>query len=256
MSDIRPDLRRPLGDYGIDGDFRVIPPRGHAVILALIGIALVTLTIRNAVTGAVTAAVVFGLSALAFALFVGSYLRASRVGKFEVWARVLGGLRLRGDEHVLDLGCGRGALLVSAAKLLPHGRAVGLDLWRADQSGNSPDATRRNAELEGVADRVDVETGDMRRLAFVDASFDLVISNLAVHNVPSREGRQAAIDEAVRVLRPGGRLAIGDLLHTNRYRGRLEELGMTDVERRSLGWRMWLGAPFFPTRLVTATKPI
>ena len=70
------------------------------------------------------------------------------------------------------------------------------------------------------------------------------------------EKDEAAIDEAVRVLRPGGRLAIGDLLHTNRYRGRLEELGMTDVERRSLGWRMWLGAPFFPTRLVTATKPI
>ncbi|GAA1809746.1 class I SAM-dependent methyltransferase [Actinomadura chokoriensis] len=255
MSDVRPDLSRRRGDYGIDGDFRVIPPRGHAVILALIGIVLVGLAVRGAVTGAAITAVAFGLLALAFVLFVGSYLRTSRVGKFEVWARVLGDLRLRGDERVLDLGCGRGALLTTAAKLLPRGRAVGIDLWRADQSGNSPDAARRNAELEGVADRTEVKTGDMTLLPFADATFDLVISNWAVHNIPSAEGRQAAVDEAVRVLRPGGRLAIADLLHTNRHRARLHELGLTDVQRHNLGWRMWCGAPFFPTRLITATKP-
>lgn len=255
MSDVRPELRHRRGDYGIDGDFRVIPPRGHALIIALIDIVLVTLAILSALTGAVTAAVVFGLSALAFVLFVSSYLRTSRVGKFEVWARVLGDLRLRGDEHVLDLGCGCGALLMTAAKLLPHGRAVGIDLWRADQSGNSPDATRRNAELEGVADRTEVETGDMTRLPFADETFDLVISNWAVHNIPSAEGRQAAIDEAARVLRPGGRLAIADLLHTKRHCARLQDLGLTDVQRHNLGWRMWCGAPFFPTMFVTATKP-
>ncbi|MFB4306780.1 class I SAM-dependent methyltransferase [Actinomadura sp. GTD37] len=233
----------------------MIPPRGHAIILALIGFVLVTLAVRSAATGAVTAAAVFGLSALAFVLFVSSYLRTTRVGKFEVWAYVLGDLRLRGDEHVLDLGCGRGALLMTAARLLPCGRAVGIDLWRADQSGNSPDATLRNAELEGVADRTEVETGDMTRLPFADETFDLVISNWAVHNIPSAEGRRAAVDEAVRVLRPGGRLAIADLLHTNRHRARLHDLGLTDVQRHNLGWRMWCGAPFFPTRLVTATKP-
>jgi arsenite methyltransferase len=257
MGDVQPDLRRRQGDYGVDGDFRVIPARWQAVIVAAIAVALVALTVRNAVAGALVGAVVTGLLALGLVLFVGSYLRTTRVGKFEVWARILSDLRLRGDEQVLDLGCGRGALLLSAAKLLPRGRAVGIDLWRADQTGNSPDATRRNAEREGVApDRVELTTGDMTQLPFADNTFDLIISNLALHNIPSAAGRRAAIDEAVRVLRPGGRLAIADLWATNRHRARLQELGLTDVRRRNLGWRMWWGGPWFPTRLVTATKNI
>ncbi|MFG2018727.1 class I SAM-dependent methyltransferase [Actinomadura geliboluensis] len=76
---------------------------------------------------------------------------------------------------------------MTAARLLPHGCAVGIDLRHADQSGSSPDATRRNAELEGVADRTEVETGDMTRLPFADETFDLVISKWAVHNTRPRK---------------------------------------------------------------------
>jgi arsenite methyltransferase len=253
MSDVAPELRRRRGDYGFDGDFRVIPARWQAVIAAAVVAALIALTVRDIATGALVGAVVTGLLALGLVLFVGSYLRTTRVGKFEVWSRVLGDLRLRGDEQVLDLGCGRGALLLMVAELLPRGRAVGIDLWRADQTGNSPEATRRNAEREGVADRVELETGDITRLPFADDSFDLVVSNLVLHNIPAA-GRRAAVDEAVRVLRPGGRLAIADLWATNRHRTRLRELGLTDVRRRNLGWRMWWGGPWFPSRLVTATK--
>jgi cyclopropane fatty-acyl-phospholipid synthase-like methyltransferase len=69
---------------------------------------------------------------------------------------LLDSLDLRGDEHVLDLGCGRGAVLLMAAQRLTIGRAVGVDLWKtSDQSGNAEAATRRNADAEGVADRVD-----------------------------------------------------------------------------------------------------
>ncbi|MET8870795.1 class I SAM-dependent methyltransferase [Nocardia sp. NPDC004604] len=248
------DPRRRRGDYGIDGDFSVIPARWQAVIIAAIVATLIALTVRNIATGAFIGAVVTGLLTLGLVLFVGSYLYTTRVGKFEVWARILNDFRLRGDEQVLDLGCGRGALLLMAAELLPRGRPVGIDLWHADQTGNSPDATRRNAEREGVADRVEVETGDITQLPFADNTFDLIISNLVLHNIPSAAGRRAAIDEAVRVLSPGGRLAIADLWATNRHRARLHELGLTDVRRRNLGWRMWWGGPWFPTRLVTATK--
>lgn len=185
---------------------------------------------------------------------VASYLYTTKAGKFEAWAGVLADLSLRGDEDVLDLGCGRGAVLLAAAKLVPGGRAVGIDLWRADQAGNSLDVTRRNAEREGVADRVELHTGDMTHLRFADNSFDLVISSIAVHNIPSAAGRRAAIDEAVRVLRPGGRLAIADLRGTSRHSARLRELAVSDVRRRNLGWRMWWGGPWLPTRLLTATK--
>src|SRR4029077_13430020 len=108
-------------------------------------------------------------------------------GKFVLWAGLLDGLRLRGDERILDLGCGRGAVLLMAAQHLTTGRAVGVDLWRrADQSGNSSEATRRNAVSEGVADRVELHTADMTALPFADDSFDLVVSSLAIHNIPGR----------------------------------------------------------------------
>jgi SAM-dependent methyltransferase len=248
------DIQHRRGAYGVDGNFRVISAPWLAALHAALIAGLVALTVRNAVSGARVGTVITGAPALALTLAVACYLRTTRIGKFEVWSRILGELRLRGDEQVLDLGCGRGAVLLMAAELLPRGRAVGIDLWLADQTGNSPDAARRNAEREGVADRVELHTGDITQLPFPDNAFDLVISNMAVHNIPSAAGRRAAIDEAVRVLRPGGRLAIADPLATNRYRTRLRELGLADVRRRNLGWRMWWGGPFLATRLVTATK--
>src|SRR5262245_38679586 len=58
-----------------------------------------------------------------------SGLYASRRGKFVVWAKLLDQLELRGDERILDLGCGRGAVLLMAAQHLTEGRAIGIDIW-------------------------------------------------------------------------------------------------------------------------------
>jgi hypothetical protein len=81
-----------------------------------------------------------------------------------------------------------------AAQHLTTGRAVGVDLWRSlDQSGNSAEATRRNAVAEGVADRVELHTADMSALPFEDDSFDLIVSNFAIHNISGRAGREKAI---------------------------------------------------------------
>ncbi len=185
-----------------------------------------------------------------------SGLHASLRGKFVVWQELLDGLALRGDEQVLDIGCGRGAVLLAVAKRLPHGKAVGIDIWRkGDQSGNSVEATRRNALAEGVADRIELQTADMTALPFEDGSFDLVVSSLAIHNVKGKENRRKAVDEAVRVLRPGGRLLIADIWSTALYCAELEAMGMRDVTRRRLGWRMSWSGPFLGTRAVSAIKP-
>jgi ubiquinone/menaquinone biosynthesis C-methylase UbiE len=147
-------------------------------------------------------------------------------------------------------------VLLLAAQHLTTGQAVGVDLWRSrDQSGNAAEATRRNAVAEGVADRVELHTADMTALPLEDDGFDLVVSSLAIHNISGRAGREKALEEAARVLRPGGRLLIADIWATRHYQAHLAKIGMSEVTRRRLGWRFWWGGPWAPTRLVTATKP-
>ena len=173
-----------------------------------------------------------------------------------VWAKLIDRLNLRGDERILDLGCGRGAVLLLAAERLTSGRAVGVDLWKkTDQSGNAAEATLRNAAAEGVSDRVELHTASMTALPFANESFDLVLSNVAVHNVKGKQDRTKVMQEAVRVLRPGGQLLIADIMGTSQYRDCLIRLAMQNVVRRDLGWRMWWSGPWLATRLVSAIKP-
>ena len=238
---------RRRGSYGLDAPGVLLAlSAGGALLLAAAHKA------REHALGLV--AVLLALAALGLLATSASYLYTSRRGKLRAWTRVLAGLGLVGDERVLDLGCGRGAVLVLAARLLPRGRATGLDLWsRSDQSGNGEAAARRNAIREGVEDRVELRTGDMRSLPFADGAYDLVLSSLAIHNIPRPSERAAAIDEAVRVLRPGGRLAIADILHTAEYARQLRGRGLSEVRERSLGPGCWFG-PWMATRLVTARK--
>ena len=243
------DLDRRRGEYGVDAPY--VP-----LWLGAAAVAAIAAFFIGSVLSIPTVAIPALNVGLALAASVADYLYASRFGKFAVWAEILLSLHLRGDERVLDLGCGRGAVLLMVAKLLPRGRAVGIDLWKtSDQSGNSFEVTRRNAQLESVADRVELRTGDMRALPFEDESFDLVLSSLAIHNIPEAAGRAMAIDDTVRVLRRGGRVAIVDINATSEYEARLRERGMVDVERRALGPRMWFGGPWVAASLVKARKP-
>jgi arsenite methyltransferase len=233
---------RRHGSYGIDA------PYAPAFIAVMTVVVLVMAIISGHWQKFVP--ITFMLAVLGF------YLHSTLRGKFVVWADLLDQLHLRGDERILDMGCGRGAVLLMAAQRLTTGRAVGVDLWRSvDQSGNSLEATRRNAIAEGVADRVELRTGDMTALPFEDSSFDVVVSSLAIHNISRSADREKAIEEAVRVLRPGGRLMIADIRATRQHQEQLAKSGMNDVGRRRLGWRFWWGGPWGATRLVTATKP-
>ena len=154
----------------------------------------------------------------------------SRYGKISAREKLLDRITWRGDERVLDIGCGRGLLLVGAAKRVPRGSAVGIDIWQAeDLSGNRPEVPLENATIEGVRDRVSVETADMRKLPFTDASFDAVVSRVAIHNLYNAPDRAAAIREIARVLRPGGRAVIEDIRHMPEYTREFRANGCRDV---------------------------
>jgi SAM-dependent methyltransferase len=151
----------------------------------------------------------------------------SKIGKVRERENYLDKIVWRGDERVLDVGCGLGLFLIGAAKRLKTGRAVGIDLWQAeDLSGNTPAGTLNNATIEGVADKVEVHTGDARKLPFDDASFNVVLSSMALHNIYNADERHTAVREIARVLKSGGRVLILDVRHTNQYAATLRDAGL------------------------------
>jgi ubiquinone/menaquinone biosynthesis C-methylase UbiE len=179
-------------------------------------------------------------------------LWTSLVGKRIAARQLLAQAQLQGGERVLDVGCGRGLLLLGAAQRLPRGRAVGIDLWQlSDLSGNARAATEANARALQVSDRVELVDGDMRALPFADGEFDAVLSSLAVHNVYDREGRELALREIARVTRPGGRVLLQDFRHTADYARALRAAGFEQVERRLVNPLLM----FPPTWRVGARKP-
>ncbi len=233
----RPVDRAQRADYGIDAPYviRNLSVAGLACLLAA--------SLSPALRGFVFSALSLFATALAM-------VWSSRVGKIHVRERVMDHIPWRGDERVLDVGCGRGLLLVAAARRLRDGKAIGIDLWQEhDLSGNRPKAPLDNARLEGVADRVEVQQGDARTLPFAKACFDVVVSSQVLHNISDPRGRVQALQEIVRVLKPGGYVAILDFRNTKEYARVLAEIGLKDVEHSD--WRFAYG---LPSPCVTARK--
>lgn len=171
--------------------------------------------------------------------------------KPRLWRRTLDRLALDGDERALDLGCGRGLVLIETAKRLPGGHADGVDIWRnRDQSGNRRISTELNARIEGVTERVTIHDADITRLPFADDTFDLVTASFSLRSLAVADERTEAVEQTARVLRPGGRVVILDDAHTAELADHLSRLGFTDVTR---------SAPMVgfgpPARLLTATAP-
>ena len=213
-------------NYGIDAPLAV---RNLLILGALGVISLITRLLgvwsgHDPISVIARPLMMAGLSCGAMGLWM---IYDSKIGKVREREQYLDKIAWRGDERVLDVGCGLGLFLIGAAKRLSTGRAVGIDKWQQeDLSGNNAAGTLSNAMIEGVAEKVEVHTGDARKLPFDDASFNVVLSSMALHNIYNAGERQTAVREIARVLKSGGRVLILDVRHTNQYAATLRDAGL------------------------------
>ena len=186
-------------------------------------------------------------------LGMGGYMYySSKVSKLHEREWLLDLIPWRGDETVLDVGCGLGLMLHGAAKRLTTGTAAGIDIWQTeDLSGNNPEGALENARREGVSDRVTILTADMRQIPFPDGRFDVIVSNGAIHNLYKASERSAAVREIARVLKPGGACILADVRHEAEYAGVLRTNGVTDQRRRDFG----ISSLFFAVLTLGAVRP-
>src|SRR5215472_16474279 len=137
-------------DYGIDSPAIVIGlliTGSIAIVLAL------TLRYFNPTHYFLQLGLV--IAGIYFLMGAGGMVWYSKVDKLRIRDALLAAIPWRGDEQVLDVGCGRGLLLIGAAKHLETGQAWGVDRWLAGAlSGNRAEAVLENARREGVLDRV------------------------------------------------------------------------------------------------------
>jgi len=129
---------------------------------------------------------------------------------------------LKKGETVLDLGSGGGIdVLLSAQRVGPGGKAYGLDM-----TGEMLELARRN-QREAAVENVEFLKGELEAIPLPDNSVDVIISNCVI-NLSSDKSK--ALAEAYRVLRPGGRFAVSDVV----VRGEVP-----DEIRRSVA--LWIG---------------
>jgi len=184
------------------------------------------------------------------------FLLYVKVGKFRHRDFMLSLHNWRGNENVLDVGCGRGLLLAGAAKRIAAvsgtGHATGIDVWsNVDMGGNSAAATQHNLDLEGVSSICTLVSQPAQEMPFPDESFDVILSNLCLHNIYDGPTRRKALHQIVRVLKPGGIALISDYKRTGEYAEEFQAARLIVEKKRGS-----LITTFPPLTVVVVRKPM
>jgi SAM-dependent methyltransferase len=194
-----------------DYQWRVPSSFRHMSVVGIITLIIAALLTHLGITYAlgigVGAALVLHLPIVAVTV-AGWFLRRARSGFIN---GVVNLIPWKGDEEVLDVGCGSGVLLFACIKESPTAKGTGIDIYDPYSFGGSAGVFWKNAEIEGVKSRIDLQQVDVRTMPFDNARFDVIVSSLAMHHVGNAAEQEKATREIVRTLKPGGKIAICDV---------------------------------------------
>ncbi|MGL5312461.1 MAG: class I SAM-dependent methyltransferase [Peptostreptococcaceae bacterium] len=217
-------------DYGIDAPEIIRNRIIGGIVLAIIAIG-VSIYFRDSIDAVrIFLVSVFSLLSGVFIISAIMMIISSKFGKKKEAERIIELLNIKGDEFVLDVGCGRGLYLIGIAKKLNKGKAVGIDIWSKDLSKNSKKNTLQNVKSEKVTKKVDIRTADMSKIPIKDNTFDLVISSFAINNILDKAKRRKALTEIIRVLKTQGKICIIDMRNIDEYVAVFEECGIEDIQ--------------------------
>lgn len=170
----------------------------------------------------ITLIITMGSFALFFSLLIAMSIWSSRVGKLIMRDRMIDELHLQGKEQVLDVGCGKGLLTVGIAKKLSTGKVTGLDHWQGTfEYHYTREMIEKNISIEGMKNHINIVNGDAKKLPFDKDTFEIITSYLAMHHVGDGN---LAFREMMRVLKPGGYIAIADM-PTSKIKKQMQEEG-------------------------------
>jgi SAM-dependent methyltransferase len=244
------DLPKP--DYGIDAPF-IVKRFAISGALSIVLGAILTVFFKDSYPGVSRYGGVAGfVTGLMYLGSAGLMLWGSRYHKMRMRDKLLSKLSFLGSEQVLDIGCGQGLLTVPIAAQLDEGTVTGIDFiqngFKSDESFKN---LLKNAQYEGAESRIVLKTLDPRQLPFPSDTFDVVVSGWALHTIYDEAGRKHAVKEIIRVLKPGGTLAILDSRNTDEYEEMCHAADLTDIHQTRGGF-----GRIIPTRLLSAKKPV
>lgn len=134
-----------------------------------------------------------------------------------------------GQGKILDIGTGSGSLIIKLAIAFPESFLTGIDYW-GENWEYSREQCQQNAEIEGVSDKIDFIKASAANLPLQDDEFDIVVSCLTFHEVKDTRNKTEVIQEAFRVLKPGGEFIFLDLFMDEKIFGNTEEL-LNDLKK-------------------------
>jgi len=159
----------------------------------------------------------------------------------KVYNLIIQNLSVNRVARIIDIGSGNGVLAVKLAQQYTEAEVTGMDYWGEDWE-YSKSVCERNAQITEVNDRVHFQKGDAAKLDFPSDTFDGATSNLTFHEVRSAADTRSVVQEALRVVKPGGSFSFIDYFYEEKHYGKKEEfekflkgLGLTYFECKPIG---------------------